>query len=107
MDTSYFRLTNLQLGRGDAAEARPFRWDALPAPLAFDHAEIVGMAVKRLRVKLDYAPIGFQLLPDTFTLLELQRVHAQGGGQGRTGGATGDQLHQLPRDGFQPWGGAV
>jgi 8-oxo-dGTP diphosphatase len=46
-----------------------------PLPLAFDHAEILGMAVKRLRGKLDYAPIGFQLLGETFTLLELQRVH--------------------------------
>jgi 8-oxo-dGTP diphosphatase len=46
-----------------------------PLPLAFDHAEMLGMAVKRLRGKLDYAPIGFQLLPETFTLLELQRVH--------------------------------
>lgn len=46
-----------------------------PLPLAFDHAEIVGMAVKRLRGKLDYAPIGFQLLRPTFTLLELQQVH--------------------------------
>ncbi|MFO0580865.1 MAG: NUDIX domain-containing protein [Anaeromyxobacter sp.] len=46
-----------------------------PLPLAFDHAEIVGMAVKRLRGKLDYAPIGYQLLPASFTLLELQRVH--------------------------------
>ncbi|MGC4001456.1 MAG: NUDIX domain-containing protein [Anaeromyxobacter sp.] len=46
-----------------------------PLPLAFDHAEILGMAVKRLRGKLDYTPIGFQLLPETFTLLELQRVH--------------------------------
>ena len=44
-------------------------------PLAFDHADIVGMAVKRLRGKLDYAPVGFQLLGETFTLLELQRVH--------------------------------
>jgi 8-oxo-dGTP diphosphatase len=44
-------------------------------PLAFDHAEILGMAVKRVRGKLDYTPIGFQLLPDRFTLLELQRVH--------------------------------
>jgi 8-oxo-dGTP diphosphatase len=43
--------------------------------LAFDHAQILGVAVKRLRGKLDYAPIGFQLLGDTFTLLELQRVH--------------------------------
>jgi 8-oxo-dGTP diphosphatase len=46
-----------------------------PLALAFDHAEIVGMAVKRLRGKLGYAPIGFQLLPASFTLLELQRVH--------------------------------
>ncbi len=44
-------------------------------PLAFDHADILGMAVKRIRGKLDYTPIGFQLLPETFTLRELQRVH--------------------------------
>jgi 8-oxo-dGTP diphosphatase len=45
------------------------------ASLAFDHAEILGMAVKRIRGKLDYSPIGFQLMGDTFTLLDLQRVH--------------------------------
>jgi 8-oxo-dGTP diphosphatase len=44
-------------------------------PLAFDHAEILGMVVKRLRGKLDYAPIGFQLLPPRFTLRTLQNVH--------------------------------
>lgn len=44
-------------------------------PLAFDHAEMVGMAVKRIRGKLDYTPIGFQLLPGRFTLLDLQKVH--------------------------------
>jgi 8-oxo-dGTP diphosphatase len=49
--------------------------DRRPLPLAFDHAEMLGTAVKRLRGKLDYAPIGFELLGDTFTLLELQRVH--------------------------------
>jgi 8-oxo-dGTP diphosphatase len=46
-----------------------------PLALAFDHAEMLGLAVKRLRGKLDYAPIGFELLGETFTLLELQRVH--------------------------------
>jgi 8-oxo-dGTP diphosphatase len=45
------------------------------ATLAFDHADILGTAVKRIRGKLDYSPIGFQLLPSTFTLLDLQRVH--------------------------------
>lgn len=43
--------------------------------LAFDHADILGMAVKRIRGKLDYTPIGFQLLPETFTLRQLQDVH--------------------------------
>ncbi len=46
-----------------------------PLPLAFDHAEILGMAVKRIRGKLDYTPIGFQLLPSSFLLRELQEVH--------------------------------
>lgn len=46
-----------------------------PMLTAFDHAEILGAAVKRIRGKLDYTPIGFQLLPERFTLLELQRVH--------------------------------
>lgn len=44
-------------------------------PLGFDHAAILGMAVKRLRGKLDYAPIGFELLPEEFTLRGLQSVH--------------------------------
>jgi hypothetical protein len=43
--------------------------------LAFDHADILGAAVKRLRGKLNYAPVGFELLGGSFTLLELQRVH--------------------------------
>lgn len=44
-------------------------------PLAFDHAEMLGMVVKRLRGKLDYAAIGFELLPAAFTLRDLQTVH--------------------------------
>jgi 8-oxo-dGTP diphosphatase len=43
--------------------------------LAFDHADILGMAVRRIRGKLDWSPIGFQLLPEKFTLYDLQRVH--------------------------------
>jgi 8-oxo-dGTP diphosphatase len=44
-------------------------------PLAFDHAEILGTAVKRIRGKLDYAPIGFELLPAAFSLRDLRLVH--------------------------------
>ena len=46
-----------------------------PVETAFDHREIVGMAVKRLRGKLNYTPVGYALLPPQFTLLQLQRVH--------------------------------
>jgi 8-oxo-dGTP diphosphatase len=46
-----------------------------PMMLAFDHASILGMAIKRVRGKLDYTPIGFQLLPARFTLRMLQDVH--------------------------------
>lgn len=49
--------------------------DAKPLALAFDHREILGTAVKRLRGKLRYAPIAYALLPERFTLLDLQRVH--------------------------------
>jgi 8-oxo-dGTP diphosphatase len=44
-------------------------------PLAFDHGAIVEAAMQRLRGKLDYSDIGFALLPDLFTLRQLQDVH--------------------------------
>lgn len=43
--------------------------------LAFDHARIVDVALKRLRGKVRYAPIGFELLPPKLTLGELQRLY--------------------------------
>ncbi|WP_227010247.1 NUDIX hydrolase [Pelagibius marinus] len=49
--------------------------DGAALPLAFDHGDILSLAVKRLRGKLDYTEIGFALLPDRFTLRELQDVH--------------------------------
>lgn len=49
--------------------------DGSPLALAFDHAEILGTAVKRIRGKLDYAPIGFELLPARFSLRDLRLVH--------------------------------
>jgi len=46
-----------------------------PPPLAFDHAEILSYAITRLRYKLEYTAVGFQLLPEQFTLRELQQAY--------------------------------
>ena len=49
--------------------------DGKPLSLAFDHAEILAMAILRLRGKLDYSDVGFAWLPENFTLRQLQDVH--------------------------------
>jgi hypothetical protein len=43
-------------------------------PMALDHRRILATALGRLRGKLKYRPVIFELLPPTFTLLQLQRV---------------------------------
>jgi 8-oxo-dGTP diphosphatase len=58
----------------DAAAAAWFAVDAVP-DLAFDHAKILAYAVERLRNKLEYTTVGFQLLPEKFSLSELQEVY--------------------------------
>jgi 8-oxo-dGTP diphosphatase len=58
----------------DAKEARLFGLSELP-DLAFDHAKILRRARERLRDKVDDPVIALQLVPESFTLSELQRVH--------------------------------
>ena len=61
-------------GADDAAEAQWFP-AVSPPPLAFDHSEILSMAHSRLKAKIRYAPVGFNLLPEKFTLRQLQRLY--------------------------------
>lgn len=58
----------------DVVEVRWFAVDDLPA-LGAAEAEMLGYGHARLRAKTAYAPIAFQLLPETFTLGELQEVY--------------------------------
>ncbi|HEY6229542.1 MAG TPA: NUDIX domain-containing protein [Verrucomicrobiae bacterium] len=58
----------------DAADARWFPLSKIPK-LAFDHAEILGTALARLKGKVRYEPIGFELLPPKFTLSQLQHLY--------------------------------
>jgi 8-oxo-dGTP diphosphatase len=58
----------------DASDARWWSVARLPK-LAFDHTQILQYALQRLRYKLEYSAVGFQLLPDKFTLTELQQAY--------------------------------
>jgi 8-oxo-dGTP diphosphatase len=58
----------------DASDARWWSVYKLPS-LAFDHAKILQYAQQRLRYKLEYTAAGFQLLPPSFTLTEIQKAY--------------------------------
>ncbi|MEW6159655.1 MAG: NUDIX domain-containing protein [Verrucomicrobiota bacterium] len=58
----------------DARDAAWFRVSKVPS-LAFDHRKIFGVALQRLKGKVRYQPIGFELLPRKFTLSQLQHLY--------------------------------
>src|SRR6266566_7323251 len=58
----------------DATDARWFPISKAPN-LAFDHADILATALPRLKSKVRYQPIGFELLPPKFTLSQLQHLY--------------------------------
>jgi 8-oxo-dGTP diphosphatase len=78
ISVSYFALVDAERQRivaaSDAAEAQ---WHSVfdTPKLAFDHAKILDYAVWRLRNKIEWTTVGYELLPKKFTLSELQRVY--------------------------------
>lgn len=61
-------------GGDDAADARWFAYDEIPR-LAFDHDRILRKAVVHLKERICFEPIGFELLPEVFTMRELQNLY--------------------------------
>lgn len=59
----------------DAADAGWFGMESLPK-LAFDHKEIISTAHQRLRGKMQYQPIGFELLEEKFPFSDLEKLYA-------------------------------
>jgi len=78
VSVAHYALVKLSDHRVRAAtDARQAAWFAasdLPK-LAFDHDRIVEVALERLKGKVRYQPIGFELLPPKFTLSQLQRLY--------------------------------
>ncbi len=75
---AYYALVSLNnntpTAGDDAKNAKWFSIHDVPS-LAFDHDKILRMALYRLKGKIRYQPIGFELLPDKFTLSELQHLY--------------------------------
>jgi 8-oxo-dGTP diphosphatase len=75
---AYYALVNLEeyvvKAASDASDAAWFPINTLP-PLAFDHDRILAIALNRLKNKVRYEPIGFELLPQKFTLFQLQKLY--------------------------------
>ncbi len=74
---AYFALVPKPLAVQAGSDTTDAQWQSvydLPQ-MAFDHAEIINYALKRLRYKLEYSAVGFQLMPPNFTLSELQHAY--------------------------------
>lgn len=78
VSVAYYALVKLSdhavRAQTDASDAAWFAVSKLPS-LAFDHAQIVRVGLERLRGKVRYEPIGFELLPAKFTLSQLQHLY--------------------------------
>jgi 8-oxo-dGTP diphosphatase len=78
VSVAYYALVKMSdhrvLAATDARAAAWFSVHDVPS-LAFDHADVLKLALERLRGKLRYQPIGFELLPKKFTLAQLQRLY--------------------------------
>ncbi|MBQ0119793.1 MAG: NUDIX hydrolase [Bacteroidales bacterium] len=73
---AYLALVRMQdvVGGDDAASARWFDINDVPS-LAFDHKDILWDAREYLRVRIHFKPIGFDLLPEKFTMRQLQTLY--------------------------------
>lgn len=78
VSVAYYALVNLaDHSVQSGTDARAARWVPVQEAreLAFDHDQIVGVALERLRAKVRYQPIGFEMLPERFKLSQLQALY--------------------------------
>lgn len=73
---AHYALVRLEEVKGgdDARSAQWFAMNEIPS-LAFDHDRILRIAVNRLKERICFEPIGFELLPEIFTMSALQNLY--------------------------------
>ncbi len=77
LSVAYFSLINIHDYNADALKMNGNEWftiENLP-PLIFDHKDIVQKALKRLKHRAKNQPIGFELLPENFTITQLRNLY--------------------------------
>ncbi len=78
LSVSYFALVRFDEAELIAGGVSGIAWYPLEQvpPLAFDHNQILEYGYRRLRNKLEYSPIAFDVLPETFTLGDLYQLYS-------------------------------
>jgi 8-oxo-dGTP diphosphatase len=77
VSVAYFALVASEVAIRAGSPEVEINWHSISSlpELAFDHADILRYALQRLRYKLEYTSVGFELLPNEFTLTELQTAY--------------------------------
>ncbi|WP_019986664.1 NUDIX hydrolase [Rudanella lutea] len=77
ISVAYFALVKVADYECAISETHQARWFSLYdlPPLLFDHAQMVELAIGRLRYKASQHPIGFELLPEKFTIPQLKKLY--------------------------------
>jgi 8-oxo-dGTP diphosphatase len=82
ISVAYFALVRadaheLRVSEEETTDVRWFPVREVPEELAFDHQRILAYALSRLRSKIEYTTLAFQLLPEVFSILELKDIYEQ------------------------------
>ncbi len=77
LSTAYYALINIEEHNEKLIQQFSAKWYGIAQapPLIFDHNEMVDKAIKRLRRRAIIKPIGFELLPEKFTMRQLQKLY--------------------------------
>jgi 8-oxo-dGTP diphosphatase len=107
ISVAYFALVRPDLmamvtAGSDAEEARwlSVESEVDPSTLAFDHTGVLRAGVERIRGKIDYSPIAFSLVPETFTTSDLREVYGAIKGQQYDAGNFRRRFRRMLEDGI-------